>query len=490
MIKMPVIQDIRQMHRDGSSIAEISRKTNVSEPTVRKYVRMEDPSPKIPAKRRAPSMLDDHAPLIDKWLEEDRKNWHKQRHTARRVFERLVAEQGFEGSCSTVQRYVKRCKEERRGSGSQYLDQDWPPGEMQVDFGQADFRIVGVRTRMHNLVCAFPFSNVGLAQVFYGETAECVCEGLSAVFEHIRGVPRKIVFDNATGVGRRVCGVIGTSKLFSAFAAHYGFSYAFCNPRAGHEKGSVENKVGAMRRSLFVPVPQFDNVRRYNERLLDMSIGHSDKVHYRKGESQLALFEEDRFALSPLPDSRFSAVSYTEHKADKYGNVVLDGRHRYSTDPAYANCRLIVGAGAFDVDIYDREGAHIVTHERGWGDKPTESIEPVSQLALLCRKPGGWHESRVRSALPDDVRRWIDDADAAGRGKALRVLRDVASESGWGPAVAALSSIVGAGGSMDRATASILAASEANGRGVVDYDEPVDMAAYDDVFATMGGSRA
>lgn len=112
MIKMPVIQDIRQMHRDGSSIAEISRKTNVSDPTVRKYVRMEDLSPKIPAKRRAPSMLDDYAPLIDKWLEEDRKNWHKQRHTARRVFEWLVAEQGFEGSYSTVQRYVKRCKEE------------------------------------------------------------------------------------------------------------------------------------------------------------------------------------------------------------------------------------------------------------------------------------------------------------------------------------------------------------------------------------------
>lgn len=309
---------------------------------MRKYVRMEDLSPKVPAKRRVPSMLDDYAPLIDKWLEEDRRNWHRQRHTAQRVFEHLVAEYGFEGSYSTVQRHVKRYREEHKGSASQYLNQDWPPGEMQVDFGQADFRIVGVRTRMHDLVCAFPFSNVGLAQVFYGETAGCVCEGLIAVFEHIRGVPRKIVFDNATGVGRKICGVISTSKLFSAFAAHYGFSYAFCNPNAGHEKGSVENKVGAIRRSLFVPIPQFDNVRRYNRRLLDMSMRHSDKPHYRKGESQLALFEEDCFALSPLPDSRFAAVSYTRHKADKYGNVVLDGRHRYSTDPAYANCRLIV----------------------------------------------------------------------------------------------------------------------------------------------------
>lgn len=127
MIKMPVIQDIREMHRNGASIAEISRIANVSEPTVRKYVRMEDLSPKIPAKRRAPSMLDDYVALIDRWLEEDRRNWRKQRHTARRVFERLVAEHGFEGSYSTVQRYVKRYKEEHKGPNSQYLDQDWPP---------------------------------------------------------------------------------------------------------------------------------------------------------------------------------------------------------------------------------------------------------------------------------------------------------------------------------------------------------------------------
>lgn len=180
---------------------------------------------------------------------------------------------------------------------------------MQVDFGQADFRIVGVRTRMHDLACAFPFSNVGLAQVFCGETAECVCEGHMAVFEHIRGVPRKISFDNATGAGKKICGATSASRLFSAFAAHYGFSCAFCNPNAGHEKGSVESKAGAIRRSLLVPIPQLGNVRRHNRRLLGTSMGHSGKAHYRKGESRLSLLEEDRFALSPLPDSRSSAVT-------------------------------------------------------------------------------------------------------------------------------------------------------------------------------------
>ena len=200
-----------------------------------------------------------------------------------------------------VQRYVKEYKAAHKDQRDEYLDLEWRPGEMQVDFGQADFRVVGVRKRLHDLVCDFPFSNVGLAQVFPGETAECVCEGLMAVFRYIGGVPTRIVFDNATGVGRRICGEIRTSSLFAAFAEHFGFDYSFCNPRSGWEKGGVENKVGALRRSLFVPVPSFDRIELYNKRLLDECMRHSDKEHYRRGEGQLALFEEDCFALRPLP---------------------------------------------------------------------------------------------------------------------------------------------------------------------------------------------
>ena len=122
-------------------------------------------------------MLEPYAETIDSWLREDRRCWFKQRHTARRVFDRLVEEKGFEGSYSTVQRYVKRRREElsaeldaREAQG--FLLLDWLPGECRVDFGQADFRVRGVVQRGHFLVVAFPHSNVGLAQVFWGETAE------------------------------------------------------------------------------------------------------------------------------------------------------------------------------------------------------------------------------------------------------------------------------------------------------------------------------
>ena len=210
MIGVDKIDDIRRLGRGGASVASIARDTGVSEPTVRRYLRETDLSERPPAVGRAPEspLLEPFATLVDSWLLEDRRCWYKQRHTAKRVFDRLVAEKGFEGSYSTVRRYVRRRREElaaeldaREAQG--FLLLDWLPGECQVDFGQAGFRVRGVVTRGHFLVVTFPHSNVGLAQVFWGETAECVCQGLRDVFEFLGGVPLRAVFDNATEVGRR-----------------------------------------------------------------------------------------------------------------------------------------------------------------------------------------------------------------------------------------------------------------------------------------------
>ena len=157
--------------------------------------------------------------------------------------------------------------------------------------------MMGVR-RLSNFVLTFPFSNVGLAQVFPGENAECVWQALKDIFEFIGGVPACIVFDNAAGVGRRVGDKVRAAGLF---AAHYRFAFSFCNPNAGHEKGSVENKVGFIRRNLFVPVPSFDTGRRFNKSLLDRCMALSEKDHWARGEEERALFIEDKVALIGLP---------------------------------------------------------------------------------------------------------------------------------------------------------------------------------------------
>lgn len=101
--------------------------------------------------------------------------------------------------------------------------------------------------------------NVGIAQVLPGEGAERVCQAFRSVFEFAGGVPSRVVFDNATGVGRRVCEAVRTTELFAAFSAHYGFAFSFCNPGAGHEKGTVEAKVRYLRANP-CPLPRITDV--------------------------------------------------------------------------------------------------------------------------------------------------------------------------------------------------------------------------------------
>ena len=69
MIGMDKIEDIRRRGRRGQTVASISRETGVSEPTVRKYLRMEDLSPSRPGRRIAESeLLEPYEATIDAWL--------------------------------------------------------------------------------------------------------------------------------------------------------------------------------------------------------------------------------------------------------------------------------------------------------------------------------------------------------------------------------------------------------------------------------------
>lgn len=340
MIGMSTILSIRQRLDAGDSVAQVARDEGVSEPTVRKYRDMDDFSPSLKAGRKQASKLDPYKPVIDSWLLQDRKRRAKQRHTAKRVYDRLVAECGFDGGYTIVQQYVKARRSELKRAKDEFLHLEWAPAEAQVDFGVCDFRILGIVREVHYLVVTFPFSNVSLAQCFRGENSECVCEGLKAVFEFCGGVPTRLVFDNATGVGRRVGEAIGTADTFERFAAHYGFSFTFCNPRSGNEKGAVENAVGAVRRNVFVPMPRVDNLRAYNKRLLDACMGRADKDHYLKGEPERQLFEEDCASMLELPARPFRVAKVGSAKADKYGDVCLEGRHRYPLGPEHARERV------------------------------------------------------------------------------------------------------------------------------------------------------
>ena len=266
-VPLDEINDIREMDAVGVPRAEIARKLSLSRNTVAKYADMADMSPAAPeARPRARRALGpEDAAWIDAVLEADLGAPRKQRHSARRIHDRLVAERGYKGSYSTARRYVREWRNShRQGTEEGYLELEWAPGTAQVDFGNFEADVAGERLALKLLVVSLPHSNARYARACMSQRSECMCEGLSRIFEQVGRAPAALVLDNATEAGRMSRGEVTESRLFSLFRAHYRCASRYCNPYSGNEKGSVENAVGFIRRNLLVPVPSVGSLEELN----------------------------------------------------------------------------------------------------------------------------------------------------------------------------------------------------------------------------------
>lgn len=304
--------------------------------------------------------LNPYKPIIEGMLEkEEQQNIpRKQRFTAKRMHSYLVEECGIEelrNSYITVSRYLKARKIEKRRNyfapGTMPLV--WHAGEAQGDFGEALFKVDGEERMMHYFVMTFPNSNRRIALVMPGGNCECVCTALQEIFAFIGGVPSRIVFDNATGIGRRVRKILEMNEGFSRFRLHYRFDTTFANPRSGWEKGSVENAVGTIRRNLFVPVRMITgSITEYN-RIVMMRESfefEAGKIHYRKGKAQSLIWqEEDEKALHALPEKDFTVHRIDSMTTTKAGSLVLDSKHVYNLGPLHSRQAVLIEKTAFTV---------------------------------------------------------------------------------------------------------------------------------------------
>ncbi|WP_411734544.1 IS21 family transposase [Paeniglutamicibacter sp.] len=480
---MSVQENIRSLDSQGISGREIARRLGVSRDAVAKYADQKDfsPAPVVPKTRPGGSVLTGFEHIIEQWLVEDQRRNYKQRHTAKRVFDRLVQEHGFTGAYSPVQRFVRRWRAANRQAGEGFTELVWPAGTVQVDFGEAEAIIAGIRQVMHIFLVTFPFSNMRFVQAYRGETAECVAHGLRTVFEHIGAVPRHMVFDNATGIGRRVGTRVVETKLFGAFKLHYRSESRYCNPYSGHEKGNVENAVGFLRRNFMVPEPEAATLQGLNKVFMAKCDALASTVHYRKGLALGELFAQDVAACLELPGVGFEAVRYESRRADRVGNLLVDG-NTYAAGSSFHGRLLTVGLGHDVVQILDEHSAPVRTFRRVFG-KQTETIfEPSSLVPLLVTKPGAWSHSPLRALVTDPVRDWLDKATATDRRRLFNAVDAVSGTTGFDHAIQAADTLIKRGDGPDMAMLGMLA------RRLADGTEPpaanVDLSVYD-TFTTL-----
>jgi transposase len=444
---MKDIDRMVMMYADGYSISAIAEALHVDRKTVRKYVRQEDFSEQFPVSPGRGSELDPFKSTIRGWLDDDARVRYKQRHTAERVYQRLQQEYGDRFTCSysTVQRYIKELRAARPAQQTGTIELEWPPGTAEVDFGTADaYWQTGDSHPMEvkYLVVSFPFSNAAMYQYFPGETAECVTHGLQTIWQRLGGVPTRVIFDNATGIGRRMGDVIRYAELFERFKAHYGFEATFCNVDAGQEKGNVEANVGYLRRNLMVPVPVLGTWEAANTAALDTAPKLWTRHHYKKGLTVAQLFETDRQALRALPRKPFNPVRYLRVQTDGYGKFHLDAHHWYSSAPEWARQELVVEIGAFTVVPYTPDGTPITTHVRQYGAARTDTIDPRTTLYRLWRNPGAFRNSPLRHTLPDELVTTLDGYARTALKACLHALADVTERYGFDLAIQALEQAV------------------------------------------------
>ena len=338
--------------------------------------------------RRAAPQLGPHRETIRAWLVADLNAPRKQRHTARRIWQRLVDERGATVAESTVRAYAGRVRRElESGRVTVTIPQLHPPGEeAEVDFGGVSVWLDGVLTELSMFVMRLSHSGRAVHVCFPGEGQEAFLEGHTLAFGRLGGVPRRVRYDNLKAAVTRV--LAGRERIeserFTALRSHFGFDAFFCEPGIGgaHEKGGVEGEVGRFRRRHLVPVPRVESLAELNA-LLEAADRADDARHIAGRLATVgAMAEAERPALRPLPAEPFDPTVPLRAKADRKARIAVRGS-RYSVPAACAGRTVDVRLGGGTVTAL-LGGRVLARHERS----AHKGLVLDHYLEVLSRKPG------------------------------------------------------------------------------------------------------
>ena len=239
---------------EGNSRREAARVFGLSRETVSKMCRFSLPPGYTRTKPVEKPKLGPLLPVIDAILEADRTAPAKQRHTAKRIFERLRDEHGFAGGYTVVKDYVRIARARGRET---FVPLAHPPGHAQVDFGEAVGVIGGVRRKMHFFCMDLPHSDACFVKAYPAETTEAFLDGHVSAFAFFGGVPLSILYDNTKIAVAKICGdgKRERTRAFTELVSHYLFSDRFGRPGKGNDKGKVEGLVKYARANFLTPIP-------------------------------------------------------------------------------------------------------------------------------------------------------------------------------------------------------------------------------------------
>lgn len=393
---MDQYESIRTANRVyGKSISQIRRETGHSRNTIAKALRGEPWSYKERIFQPFPS-LGFYIKIIDKWLSIDKESPAKQRHTARRIFNRLATEYSYNGGESTVRRYVKTAKLKLNiNSPKVFIPCDPIEGiEAEVDWGTAVAIIGGEKRELKFFCMRSKYSGKHFVKFYPCERQQIFLDAHISAFNFFGGIFSTLIYDNLTVAVRKI--LRGKERIeqeaFTKFRAYYNFKARFTNPGKGHEKGGVEGAIGFVRRNYMVPIPEASNIKELNARLLEQCNNYGHHKVAGRNRSVIERFDSERQNLITIPTISFSNIQLRETIIDKYSTVIID-KNRYSVPTKYAGCKATILLGANHIKIFTF-AKKIATHQRNYNTKEW-CIDPDHYLELIKQRPSAFASARA-----------------------------------------------------------------------------------------------
>jgi transposase len=372
----------RAVRVEGKSQRAVAREFGLSRETVRKMLQYAVPpgyQRQQPIKR---PKLGPWLGVIDAILNDDKQRPPKQRHTSKRIFERLKEEHGFTGGYTIVKDYVRTTT--LRGQ-EMFVPLVHPAGEAQVDFGEALVVIAGVEQKVHYLVMDMPQSDDCFVAAFPAETTEAFLEGHVRAFAYFGGVPTRILYDNTKIAVAKILGgeERQRTRYFSELQSYYLFADKFGRPGKGNDKGKVEGLVGYARRNFMVPIPRVSSWQELNAHLEQQCRKRRERRLRGHSETIGERFERDRAALLPLPAAPYEACEKISTRVSSL-SLVRYRSNDYSVPTQYGHRQVWVKGYVHEVVI--AAGSEVIArHERSY-EREVVVFDPLHYLALLEQK--------------------------------------------------------------------------------------------------------
>jgi transposase len=415
----------RAVQVDGMSIRQAAREFGLARKTIRKMLQFSLPPGYERKKPVAKPKLGPWLGVIDQILEEDRERPKKQRHTAKRIWQRLKAEHAFAGGYTVVKDYVR---EARLRQKEVFVPLTHPPGDAQADFGEALVAIGGVEQKAHFLCVDLPHSDDSFVMAFPSETTEAFLEGHRQAFAYLGGVPRTILYDNTRIAVAQIAGdgERRPTEAFSGLQSHYLFAAKFGRPGKGNDKGNVEGLVGYARRNFLVPVPRAASWEELNGKLREDCLQRrGQRIRGEKGTIG-ERFERDREKLLPLPPAPYEACARRSTRASSQSLVRVD-TNDYSVPVAHAHHPVVAKAFVWEVVI--SAGSEVIARHRRSYEREDMVFDPLHYLPLLEQKSNALDQAAplARWELPQEfgeLRRQMEARQGKrGRREYVQVLR-------------------------------------------------------------------